>query len=280
MPAKRHSVSAHKTGRENSALLTSTNASTTLVRQELAVITSMAATSALAQLATKATELKKELAALTSMNANLELTTADHQASAQTTRADSSAPARLDSPEIHQLSNADNPMSARLALTLLVSSTSSAINFSSTPMEAHDMKLSVESTDRLLTETSLMLTKLSDTHFHHQEPVLILTMPVSSSASQDRWCPRHPFRKLTAAVQRELIASTAPRELLWNQTRTSSDVTDATLSMVFPSQIARSKARKWSNAMLNAQVAARRSPWSVIRRRASSAGAQTCQNAK
>jgi len=42
-------------------------------------------------------------------------------------------------------------MSARLALTLLVNSTSSAINFSITPMEAHDMMLSVESTDRLCT---------------------------------------------------------------------------------------------------------------------------------
>ena len=57
-------ASALLTGQDLSAALTSTSALTTHALQELAATTSMEASSALAQLASKATELEKELVAL------------------------------------------------------------------------------------------------------------------------------------------------------------------------------------------------------------------------
>lgn len=95
-----------------------------LALQEPDVTTLMADLSALARSDTREMELKTELVALTSTNAKQELTTADLQACAPITRADSSAPARLDLLATHLLSNADSHQLEKPARTSFLNSTS------------------------------------------------------------------------------------------------------------------------------------------------------------
>ena len=71
IPTISRDVSVLLTGLDLSAALTLMSALTTLALQELAVTTSMVASSVLAQLASRATELEKETAALVRYKLNL-----------------------------------------------------------------------------------------------------------------------------------------------------------------------------------------------------------------